>query len=309
MARKLSDSFLNSFKSGELSNLLRIVREDDTLDMQFRGSIVTLYYRGCAILSIEESSMTLRACDKKYFTRCDILPVEPDFKDPTKYINEAKQAINTFISTIKENTETEMQQLIVRENNYSKIANETDYFIIDIEYKTSSGSEFDIVALRWDAESEKRRNPKGNELVIFEIKYGVSAIGEGEKGVGAKKATLSTHVADFKKFVTDTSVVDEFKKDMLAVFKQKRELGLIRFKESVTQRKNRESTNKNEITEVADQVKFGIILCNYNPRSEVLKEELARFRDDFIFPKSSFMGYGLYVNSMGNRKDLEDIIR
>lgn len=309
MARKLSDTFLSSFKSGIFSPVLRIVRQDDTLDMQFRGITVVLYYRGCAILSVEKNGMTLSTCDEKYFTRCNIEPIKPDLENLITYLHQAKLAINTFISTIKENTETEVQQLLVRENNYSRIANETDYYIIDIEYKTSSGSEFDIVALRWDSESEKRKKPSGNELVIFEVKYGVGAVGEGKKGRGTKKATLSAHVADFNKFVEDKSVIKEFKEDMITVFQQKRELGLIRFKESTTQRMSMQSANENEIKEVADQIKFGLILCNYNSRSAVLKEELARFNDDFIFAKANFMGYGLYACNMGNRKDLEDIVK
>ena len=271
MARKLSSSFLNSFKKGDLNGVLTAIREDDSLDMQFRGNYVSIYYRGTSILTVAEDG-TLSQCDNGYFKRTYISPITPKLSEINNYFMVAKNAIDKFISNIKENTETEVQQQIVRENNYSRVSNDTDYFVIDIEYKTAQGAEFDIVAVKWDALSTQRKNPKDNKLTIFEVKYGNGAIGEGAEGKGAKSATLSAHIKDFNLFISNIKEVNEFKKDMIDVFKQKRELGLIRFKESSTQRKRLETTNNNEITQFAEQIEFGIILCNYNKRSTILKE-------------------------------------
>ena len=65
-----------------------------------------------------------------------------------------------------------------------------------------------------------------------------------------------------------------------------------------------------EIEDIATKipVKFGIIISDYNQDSTGLKEEIEKIQDDFLFARSSFMGYGLYKESMGNRQDLLRIL-
>ena len=53
--RQLTNYLFESLKEikGELHSLLEYVKADDTLDMEFRGDSITLYYRGGAILTVE----------------------------------------------------------------------------------------------------------------------------------------------------------------------------------------------------------------------------------------------------------------
>jgi len=80
-----------------------------------------------------------------------------------------------FTKHMKE--EREYQHLWVRENNYSSIANSTDYFIADIEYDNHKNARFDIVAIEWlsDASIRKLKNGHNPKLVVIEMKYGDGA--------------------------------------------------------------------------------------------------------------------------------------
>ncbi len=67
---------LNDEKS-KLHALLKYVKVDDTLDMEFRGNYFTLYYRGGQILSVEETK------PKKYKWK----PLDVKYKDGHKRKN------------------------------------------------------------------------------------------------------------------------------------------------------------------------------------------------------------------------------
>ena len=110
---------------------------------------------------------------------------------------------------------------MVRENNYTKKSKQTDYFIIDTEYETHNKKKFDIVALEWIANASKRKLQGGYkpQLVVFELKYAEAAIRD--------KCGLRDHLEAFEDFVADKTRVENFKKEMLDVLKQKREVGLI----------------------------------------------------------------------------------
>ncbi len=189
--------------------------------------------------------------------------------------------------------ENEIRQHIVRENNFTRKANQTDYFIIDIEYETKGGKKFDIVAVEWEANSTSRKlqrkyNPK---LVIFELKYAESSM-KGESG-------LCKHLEDFEAFKSNENEVKEFHDDMLTVFKQKRELGLIPYLKHV---------NKNEVNEFSADVSFVNIIANYHIASTVLKSEVEKMTQfDMII--SNFMGYGLYKHCIRSKDEVLNILQ
>jgi len=315
--RSINENFKNNLQNSEL---LKIVRADDTLNMELRGNYVTVYYRGCAALTLSEE-FVFSPCNEEYFNKTNTK--KTSVSTLQEYFLYAKHAIDKFIFEYKENAETETQQLIVRENNYSTISNNTDYFIIDIEYKNNQNKEFDLITLRWKADKNIRRKPKMSDfsLVIFELKYGKDAIGNSGKAKDKKSASISEHMNDFNNFIANTTEVDLFKKDMLNLFKQKCELGLIRFGENKNEYKQQLSGNNNfsklfddsnllskEILENIN-IDFGYIFANYIKRSSILKEELMKFNDDFIFITSSFMGYGLFSSEEKRRIDLEEIVK
>lgn len=237
--RAISTAFLDNLKK---SRILGIVKNDRTLDIELRGDIITVYYRGCAILTVLENGK-FKKNDAKYYSHCDkngekqyeIESFEPTNENLDQYLMHAKLAIDKFNGYVKENAETETQQLIVKENNYSSVSNDTDYFIIDIEYKTPEGKEFDIIALNWESKSYDRSHPSPKNLgiTVFELKYGCNAIGSGSKATSKKSASISDHLNDYKNFVNGYPKED-FIYDMLMVFVQKCKLGLIEFGNSKT---------------------------------------------------------------------------
>ncbi len=103
-----------------------------------------------------------------------------DFKSNqnwNEYFPEAKQVMDIYFSNHM-HEEREFQQLAVRENNYSSIANGTDYFIIDIEYDNHKNARFDLIAAEWPSKGSIRKLQKGFKpnLLIIEMKYGLIKI-------------------------------------------------------------------------------------------------------------------------------------
>jgi hypothetical protein len=189
--------------------------------------------------------------------------------------------------------EREYQQLVVRENNYSSISNGTDFFIIDIEYDCSAHARFDLIAIEWTSERTKRKlfgnyRPK---IVIFEMKYGDGAL-KGNSG-------MQKHLVDFHTLISDTKKVGKFKDEMLCVFKQKRELGIIPCLSGVPK------TNKNEVKEFEDEIEMVFLIANHDPDSTKLHAELSSIQGpDVKFITSNFMGYGLYRENVIDYADI-----
>ncbi len=191
-----------------------------------------------------------------------------------------KQYMDFYFSKYRKE-EREYQQLVVRENNYSSIANGTDYFIIDIEYDNHANARFDLVAVEWPSKSSHRKLSKDYKpkLVIIEMKYGDRAL--------SGTAGMKKHYDDFVSFVSNESVLNDFKNEILNVFRQKRELGLIPCLSL--------SGNSNQITQFADAPELAFLIANHDPASTKLKTELATCGDiSAKFITSNFMGYGIY---------------
>ena len=191
-----------------------------------------------------------------------------------------------FYFSKEHNEECEFQQLVVRENNYSSIANSTDYFVIDIEYVNSElGARFDIVAVEWQSIASQRKLQKGvkPKLVVIEMKYGDGALKEGS---GVKK-----HYDDFQEFKNNAEKLNEFKAEMISVFSQKRALHLIPDLS--------ESGNTNEVKEFAEEIDFMFLFANHDPESKLLQDELNSINDENVkFITSNFMGYGLFKQNV-----------
>jgi hypothetical protein len=70
--------------------------------------------------------------------------------------------------------EREFQQLVVRENNYPPISNESEYFIVDIEVAgILPGVRYDMLAVRWLR--SQRKMPRVLVPALIEMKYGTGA--------------------------------------------------------------------------------------------------------------------------------------
>ena len=291
--RKLSENFMKKLQ-GDWKNLLEYIKDDDTLDLELRGKEITVYYRGGSLLSIKEENdgtFTWKPLDAEYKKGKASMPIGC-IRDFENYIPQAKHVIDKYIVCSPKNHlgEKEIQQLVVKENNYSPNSNDTDFFIVDMEYQDSVGR-FDLVALKWESSTSARKS-NAVSIAIIEVKQGINAVRTSESNPGLRK-----HQNDFKEFCTHPSAKKSFMHDMLAVFKQKCELGLIRANSKI------ENITEETPLQLVGDLEFYCMLANYKPASEQLKNELEEM-DDCKFFTSSYMGYGLYANSIINKEEI-----
>ena len=285
--RKLSEQFLCDLESGMLKPLTRAVKSDHTLCLELRGNYINVYYRGGSLLKVEVSG------SDGYSVQFDEnyggveLPERrvQDCAGICKWLDRLpflKRAMDCHFAKNEKN-EREFQQLLVRENNFSKNANSTDYFVIDIEYTAGAGhpERFDLVAVQWPSTPpDERKKATGRRLVIVEMKYGDGALG-GEAG-------LCNHIQDIDRFLRRKSDLKRFKEDMVRVFNQKRRLGLM-------------PGCKKDLKSFGDgKPILLLVLANHDPGKSTLCKvlgDLGRLecsKADLRIATASFFGYGLY---------------
>ena len=288
MKRLLSASFIEALSKGKL---LEYVKRDNTLDIEIRENYINIYYRGGNALKVTEISDKKYSYhfDKEYLKVATFLSEETinSFKtelDWNNYFPIVKQAMDFYFSRYSK-AEREYQQIVVRENNYSSIANSTDYFIVDIEYDNRKNARFDIVAIEWLSDSSIRKLKKGHKpkLVVIEMKYGDGAF----KG----SAGISKHITDFNNFISNSQTVSEFKEEMLRAFRQKRQLELIPCLSG--------TGNIIDLTKFADEIEMMFLIANHDPASSILRTQLINLGNQNIkFLASNFTGFGLFKENV-----------
>jgi len=290
MPHLLDDEFVQDLLSGSLSNLLQYVIEDPSLDLQIRDNYINIYYRGGNILKVDKKSEGFEYFfDENYFKGNTNNSKDALFELLNKsqwndYIPEAKQVMDRFFGATK-NEEREFQQLVIRDNNRSSIANGTDFFIIDIEYAFPKIGIFDMVAVEWLSVGPKRKFPEKYKpkLYIIEMKFGDKAI-SGESG-------LKVHHEQFCHLLANESYLEQFKPEMINLFEQKRNLGLIPCLSK--------TNNPNAVPAFNDELQFAFLLANHDPASKLLIKEMELLEShDVNFIVSNFMGYGIYCQSV-----------
>lgn len=295
--RAISAQFVKDLNDGKLSHVLEVIKKDSTLDLEMRGKKIIVYYQGLKLLSIDgkQDVYEFVAMDNNYCKRMDGTTVEiPILSSDNieEYIMKAKNVIDTY--GIKYHFESEIKQLIVRENNISPIANGTDFYVIDTEYNVGRNKQFDIVALHIKSDSIERK--KGNaSIAIIEIKAGNNSLKTSRKNPGIKK-----HMEDFVTFVENDEQKKKFIADMKEIVSQKYELGLLK------------GLNLNTIKrlKIRDDIEFYVVLCNYKKVSKQLDRELNDIPNECKckFFTSSFMGYGLYDDSIKTKEEILQIL-
>jgi hypothetical protein len=293
MKRLLSERIMNDLlkEEGKLYTLLQYVKSDNTLDIEIRENNINIYYRGGSALKVSEilGKDYVFHFDRNYLNTSDshsaeIINTSLPSGDWMNFFPIAKQSMDFYFTKLCKE-EREFQQLVVRENNYSTIANSTDYFILDIEYNNHKNARFDMVAIEWLSNASVRKLMNGYmpKLVIIEMKYGDGAL----KGC----AGLNKHIDDFYEFIRNPADVSEFKNEMLGVFKQKRELGIIPCLS--------ENGNKNIVSQLADDIEMMFMIANHDPASSILFSELECLKDQkFKFITSNFTGYCLFKENV-----------
>lgn len=289
---------------GSYHEITKLVKVDPYLDMEMRGDDgVMIYYRGGKILTIHEQQ-GLIGLDENYYSKEDDI-LNPKIENIFGYICKAKHIMDVHESKEKSKlVEKEFQQRVVYENNLSANADNTDYFIADVEWADNDtlGGRADIVAFRWNHMEHRKRIL---QLTLIEVKQGDGAIEtyetKNKKGKSGLSAGLCKHYEDFLKFRDNKDYTKDVAKDMLIVLKQKKELGLIKGLDKLFV-----SGEKEVEPEIMEDPEFIFLLANYHHYSSALQSESESLPDKSKFYLSSFMGYGLYKDFVVTKNKLKE---
>jgi len=298
MNRALSPKFMNDLQEGMLQPLLERVRKDDTLMLAIRENYINVYYRGGNIIKLEE------ICPNKYMASFDgnyagdrperlskNLPRRIDSKgciEPWIESIPARKEVMDFWFHEHPKDEREFQQLVARENNVSGGANESEYFISDIELTNSEiGARFDMLAFKWPAEDRKSGKI---QLALVEMKYRDSAL-SGESGIVEHFKQMSAYLAKGENRASLAGMAEE-------QINQLNSLALIRHTKGVSR--------KFEVDDKRFEIIF--LFANSNPRSSKLSNELKGLKEllngtaeknfDLRFFVANSAGYAMHIACM-----------
>jgi len=291
--RGLTDTFMEALLSGRLKKMLDMVIKDHTLDLEIRDNYINIYYRGGNFICIKQGEEYYSASfDENYLdeanTKIKDLPknLESDthiqkWSDAVPYL---KHEMDLHFTKNKKD-EREFQQVIVRENNYGRIANSTDYYICDIEYSGVAGR-FDLVAVNWPSTGADRKKKSNRGLSIIEMKYGDGAL-KGSSG-------LVGHIEKLNNLILDSERLSKFASEIQTLFNQKRKLGLIPDCKH----------DLDSISEIIDgNIDYILVLANHDPASSLLWNELKEVKkinskSNIKVAMSNFSGYGMYEENI-----------
>ena len=310
MSRKLNDDFKKALapENGILKELLCWVKKDSTLDLQFRGSYIDIYYRGGRILHLEQSQRQkseytasidpnyLKEENKEQIELPSSIKSENDLKiwlDNFPYI---KQKRDFHYSEEKNTAEREFVQMIVRSNNYERTSGSTDFYITDMEYDLAGDGKIDLLGFQVIKNSKDKIDA---QFAFIEVKFGNSSV-KGESG-------LVKHLSDIENFVIrDGEYFKNLKKDTQEVFRQKVSLGLTSFDSNV----------EKEISfEEGTNPLFIIVLADYKRRANNLKNIISEINEmnypnlNIKFALGSFMGYGMYSDCLYSKSEVLNLLK
>lgn len=303
MPRTISPTFMADLKEGVLSSLVQAVRFDDTLMLAIRDGYINVYYRGGSIMHLEAASAAQSrysaVFDSKYITVPSLsllhdLPrmvsTQLEAERWVLKIPMLKQAVDRYHACNKRRAEREFQQLVVWENNRSSVANDSEYFITDIEFADRRlGARLDMLGVKWlasDRKMARRCSP-----VLIEMKYGDDSI--------AGKSGIIKHYNDVMAMISRDEFLSSINGTINSQFHQLDELGLIDFKRS----RLFKGINVSGVPELI------FVFSNHNPRSLVLINELELLKGlvknsqgelSVRFFVSTFTGYAMHDTSMMN---------
>ena len=305
--RGLSRKFMNDLlqPEGSLHPILERVKKDHTLMLSIRDGYINVYYRGGNILRVTRCNDAYQTYfDLQYglgqkIDSCeDIINNQADAEKLVTLLPDRKVIMDEYFAA-KGKMEREFQQLVARENNYSSISNETEYFISDIEVTVPNLARFDIVAIRWP--TKYRKYGSKCRPALIEMKYGDGSL-KGDAG-------LLKHLEDMQAFILDREQYKDLLRTMQRQFNQLDELGLLNF--------NKGTSNAKVELNPADKPEVIFILANHNPRSSILKKiirdpELEKYAQsklfDLRFYIASFAGYGLHVDCMHTLAEFQKFV-
>lgn len=283
--RSLKPKFISDLKEGVLSPITKAVISDTSLCLELRGEYIDVYYRGGRLMGVTAKPSTGTysvTFNSNYFKHGESVELPKENievkEDIIRWLDicpNLKQAIDLHISA-EGKEEREIQQRIVQDNNFGNAARSTDFYICDIEYDGGHG-QFDMIAVHWPSIAHVRQKPHNRRPVFVEVKNGDGALTDD--------SGLHKHIKDINNFVGERAKYSEFKEDMINVFNQKRNLGLM-------------DCGKDLVDLNDDSPLLLLALVNHDPESSVLRRELNTLPEsphvELRIATASFLGYGLY---------------
>ena len=250
--RALSERFLAKFnsESGIYGPIVKRVRSDKDLDLEFRGDYINIYYQGHSILKLDENGGAgiNKAFEPEEWPKC--LKTASNVEVYLQLLPLIKDKVAT--KSDSKSRELEFEQLLIRANNL-EARNNSDYIILDRQYVTDKRVDrWDLVALRWPIEKRGRPHQEGY-LSVIEVKYAQNPdIQDVKSQVERYGHYLEIHLPDICS-------------DMQKVLQQKLDLGLLAKTEGQITR-----LRKLPIEPKLSETEIIIYLIDYN-RNSVLK--------------------------------------
>jgi hypothetical protein len=310
---------MEDLKSGFLNPILTRVQNDHTLMLAIREDYINIYYRGGNLLQLtkaggirhyipefDENYIRQENATLKTWLTANVLPLAT--------VDAAKQWVDKFAELKQEmdlsmartsKDEREFQQLIFRENNFSRLSNKTEYFFTDIEYASPinvdkntsplqglSGKKnsfrFDMLGVEWLSEDRNHKSARLCRPVIVEVKYGDNSLTE-------KKSGMTKHFKDMQKFLVNCrqELVDTVNYQL----SQLQALKLIKIA----------NTNMQLQASIEQRPIILFVIANANPRSSALRREIAELESilgnedpgfDVRFFVSNFAGYAMHASTL-----------
>ena len=309
--RALSPAFMKDLldPEGLLHPILERVQQDHTLMLSIRDGYINIYYRSGNLLRVKEQPKGYYSSffDKEYNKSGVPVPALPDAIGTQHAASvwvesfQCLKGIMDFYFSKHGRSEQEFQQMLARENNFSTIANQSEYFISDIEFADSVlGARFDILAIRWLASQRKR--PSNCRPALIEMKYGDGAL-SGNAGV-------LKHLQDIDAYVSNADKYKTLLETMETQFNQLDKLGLITF--------NRVGNWAGIKLDASEKPEVIFVLANHNPRSSklrtILNDPTIEAYDhssnfDLKFHVSSFAGYALQADCMVTLSEFRELLK
>ena len=292
--RYLLDPFMNDLKdaSGVLHELLCSVKADDTLDLQIRDNAINVYYRGSSLVKVEPRLRGGYWFDfNTNYMRGGTPRAKPELiadvaacKSWLDGVPTRKNAIDIYGA----GREREIQQVLVRENNYGRgsVPKATDYFVIDVEYAKKDHGRADVVAVCVPSTSSDRKvadsdeKAKKRRLAIIELKFGDAAVSGG--------SGLLEHVKQAG-LLAKNGTREPFCDEMLGIYHQKLTLKLL-------------GEAPEQLVVDKSVLDFIIVIANHDPAKSALKRELAAIIGNYPanltlwVASASQFGYGLFCD-------------
>jgi hypothetical protein len=299
MSALISEQISLDLKTGTLASLTDRIRRDDTLLLVIRSKSVDVYYRGGRILHLTpQNSQSYKVTfDENYSKGSEIelpgglISTPEHCGNWLKVLPMLKETMNIHFAQNRK-SEREFQQLVAWENNRSAIANDTEYFITDVEFADAEqGTRLDMLGLRWL--SKDRKYNDRCKPVFIEMKYGINAY-DGDSGI-------KSHIQHLREILRDDNKKKALSELIATQFGKLVELELVKFNPNASTRDAIAKGGQAAFAAGANP-EVVLLLANHNPRSKKLLSILKTIDEptefDLRFFNASFAGYGMHEACM-----------